>query len=216
MEELKNKVLLVKVPQEVFDYLNNSTESKVGNLEVLLNKKRKNKPEYTINFNKSDGPKRFSLLFNKSNDFFYFTEKDKKEDMKVSNIDNFGKLILKDENESNKLIENINYRETNKTKEIQVKEVKDKEKKYKLREEILLSDKNNDKDKKEKGVRMNEKELENIIRKTIPNNKYVTPKEIADELDIPENQVKEMMNKICVLMLEGKKKFYRLKDEDDE
>ena len=52
MEELKNKVFLVKVPKEVFDYLNESSDSKVGNLEIFLNKKRKNKPEFNLKFNK--------------------------------------------------------------------------------------------------------------------------------------------------------------------
>ena len=215
MEEFKNKVFLVKVPTEVLDYLNNSEESKVGNLEIFLNKKRKLKPEYTIKFNKTSGPSKFSFLFNKTNDYFYFTELDKKQDMKITNIDNFGRLIINDENESNKLIENIFNRETNKSKEIQVKEVKDKEKKYKRGEEIQLTDKKYmDKDKKEKRVRMNENELEKYIRTNIPKNKYLTPKEIADKLDIPENQVKELMNKICEIMTDGKKKFYQLKDDD--
>ena len=215
MEEIKNKVFLVKVPTEVLDYLNKSEDSKVGNLEILLNKKRKLKPEYTVRFNKTSGPNKFSLIFNKNDDFFYFTEQDKKQDMKINNIDNFGRLIVNDENEGNKLIENIFTRETNKSKEIQVKEVKDKEKKYKRGEEIQLTDKKYmDKDKKEKRVRMNEADLEEYIRINIPKNKYLTPKEIADKLDIPENQVKEVMNRICETMVEGKRKYYQLKDED--
>ena len=215
MEDIKNKVFLVKVPTEVLDYLNNSTESKVGNLEILLNKKRKINPEYNIKFNKTNKPNKFSFVFNKTSDFFYFTEQEKKEDMKMSNIDNFGKLIINDEMESNKLIENIFSRETNKSKEIQVKEVKDKEKKYKRGEEIQLTDKKYmDKDKKEKRVRMNENELEKYIRINIPKNKNLTPREIADKLDIPENQVKELMNRICDIMTDGKKKFYQLKDDD--
>ena len=168
-----------------------------------------------MKFNKTQGPNSFSFFFNKTSDIFYFTEQDKKEDMNISNIDNFGKLIINDEMESNKLIENIFSRETNKSKEIQIKEVKDKEKKYKRGEEIQLTDKKYiDKDKKEKRVRMNEDELELYIRKNIPKNKYLTPKEIADKLDIPENQVKELMNKICETMTDGKKKFYQLKDDD--
>ena len=214
MDEIKNKVFLVKVPTEVLDYLNNSKDSTVGNLEIFLNKKRK-KPEYTIKFNKTTGPKKFSFVFNKTNDFFYFTEQDKKEDMKINNIDNFGRLIIGDEDESNKLIENIYNRETNKLKEIKIKEVKNKEKKYIRGEEIQLTGaKYSGKDKKEKRVRQDEKQIENYIRENIPKNRNLTPKEIADYFEAPENQVKEILNRICDYMQDGKKKYYQLKDDE--
>ena len=214
MDEIKNKVFLVKVPTEVLDYLNNSKDSTVGNLEIFLNKKRK-KPAYTIKFNKTTGPKKFSFVFNKTNDFFYFTEQDKKEDMKINNIDNFGRLIIGDEDESNKLIENIYNREANKSKEIQIKEVKNKEKKYIRGEEIQLTgSKYSGKDKKEKRVRQDEKQIENYIRENIPKNRNLTPKEIADYFEAPENQVKEILNRICDYMQDGKKKYYQLKDDE--
>ena len=105
MEELKNKVFLVKVPKEIYDYLNESKDSKVRNLEVFLIK-RKNKPEYKLKFNKTTGLKNFSLFLNKTSDYFYFIDQEKKEDVKIVNIDNFGRLIVNDENEK-LLIENI-------------------------------------------------------------------------------------------------------------
>ena len=216
MEELKNKVFLVKVPKEIFDYVNESKESKVGHLEVFLNKKRKNKPEYKIKFNKNTGPKNFSLFFNKTTDYFYFIEQKKEEDMKITNIDNFGKLIVSDENESIKLIENIYNRETNKSKEIQVKQIKDQENKYKHSEAIQLTgNKYVDRDKKEKRVRKENSYVEAKIRELIPNNKYISHKEIADLLDVPEKQVKEILDQICDLMVDdanNRKKFYKLKD----
>ena len=216
MEELRNKVFLVKLPKEVFDYLNNSSESKVGNLEVFLNKKRKNQAEYKFKFNKTTGPNNFSLTYNKTSDFFYFTDQEKKEDIKLNNIHNFGKLIIKDENESTKLIGNIFNRELNKTKEIEIKHIADKEKKYIHCKEIQLTDKKyDDKDKKEKRVQKPREEVEPQIRNMISKDPNLTVKIIADNLDIPESQVKEILKQICDLMIDGKKKkFYKLKEDE--
>ena len=207
MEDLKNKVFLVKVPFEVTKFLKDSSERKVGQFKIFLNKKRNNKPEFVMEFNKQSGPKNFSFLYSKTNDFFYFNDQDRKEDIKINNIDNFGKLILRDEDESNKLIENIKLRETNKSNEIQVKEIVDGEKVYKPANEIQLSDKKYlGRDKKEKRVRKPEMEVINIIREIVPKNKNITPKEIADIYDIPENQVKEVMAKICDRIDDGTRK----------
>ena len=210
MDELKNKVFLVKLPMEVFDYLNNSSETKVGNLEVFLNKKRKNQAEYNLKFNKSSGPNNFSLFFNKTNDFFYFNDQEKKEDIRLNNIDNFGKLIIKDENESNQLLKNISNIELNKTKEIKISDKKI------THQEIQLTDRRYaDKDKKEKRVQKPREKVEPEIRKMITKEPYLTVKEIADILDIPESQVKTILNEICDLMIDvKKKKFYKLKDDD--
>ena len=219
MEDLKNKVFLVKIPKELFEYLKDSKESsdnKVGELKVFLNKKRK-KPEFNLIFNKENGPKKFSLNFNKTNDYFYFYDQEKKEDMKIYNIDNFGKLIIKDKEESDKLIENIFRRESNKSKDIAVKQVKDVENKYTPSKEIQLTDKKYvNKDKKEKRVRKDQNEVENYIIDIVSKNKYITPKEIADALDIPENQAKDTLNKLCDLYMDHtiRKKFYKLKNEE--
>ena len=200
----------MKLPKEIFDYLNNSSESKVGNLEVFLNKKRKNQAEYNLKFNKSSGPKNFSLIFNKTSDFFYFNDQERKEDIRINNIDNFGKLIIKDENESTQLIENIFNRELNKTREIKISDKKVNH------QEIQLSDRRfADKDKKEKRVQKPREKVEPVIRNMIANQPYLNVKEIADALDIPESQVKTILNEICDLMIDvKKKKFYKLKDDD--
>ena len=217
MEELKNKVFLVKILKEVSDYLKESSDSKVGNLEIFLNKKRKDKPEFNLKFNKKNGPKNFSLNFNKTNDYFYFYDQEKKEDMKIYNIDNFGKLIIKDENESNKLIENIFRRESNKSKDIAVKQVKDIENKYTPSKEIQLTDKKYaNKDKKEKRVRKEQNEVDNYIIDIVSKNKYITAKEIADDLDIPENQAKDTLNRLCEIYSDNstRKKFWKLKNDE--
>jgi hypothetical protein len=211
-KELMNKIFLLKLPKETFEYMQSSSENQIGNLTVLLNQKRK--PEITIKFNKPNGPKTFSLISNKTNDFFYFYDQERKEDIKINNIDNFGKLIVKDENENDQLIENIYKRETNKSNEIQIKQVSNKEKKYKPHEEIKLTGKKYvDRNKKEKRVRKEKDEAIMCIKECIQKNNYATPKEIADELDIPENQVKEILNEICERKGDDKLKYYQLKDE---
>ena len=213
MEELKNKVFLVKVPTELIEFLKNSKESKVGYMKILLNKKRKRKPQYTLKFNKENGPSKFSLIFSQNKDFFFFNDQDKKEDIKINNIDNFGKLIVKDENEQKQLIENI-QKQSNKSKEIEVKSIKGNEKKYKEREEIQLTDiKYINRDKKEKRVRIEKNLAVELIKKDLSENNRLTPKEIADKHDIPENQVKEIINEYYDTMINNKEKFYQLKEE---
>ena len=87
------------------------------------------------------------------------------------------------------------------------KEIVDGEKVYKPANEIQLSDKKYlGRDKKEKRVRKPEMEVINIIREIVPKNKNITPKEIADIYDIPENQVKEVMAKICDRIDDGTRK----------
>lgn len=211
-KELRNKIFLLKLPKETFEYIQNFSENQVGNLSVLIGQKRK--PEITIKFNKPNGPKTFSLISNKTNDFFYFYDQERKEDMRINTIDNFGKLIVKDENENDQLIENIYKRETNKSNEIQIKPVSNKEKKYKPHEEIKLTGKKYvDRNKKEKRVRKEKEEAIMLIKNSLINHPYATPKVIADEHDIPENQVKEILNEICERKDNEKVKYYQLKEE---
>ena len=219
MIELKNKVFLVKIPKEVFDFLKESEESsdkKVGNLEVFLNKKRKNNPEFNLKFNKKMCPNNFSLNFNKTYDYFYFYDQEKKEDIKINNIDNFGKLIIKDENERNKLVENIFKRESNKSKDIAVKQIKERENKYSHSKEIQLTYiKYVNQNKKEKRVRKNQLEVDNFITYIVPKKPEITAREIADELNIPENQAKETLNRLCDYYIDNntRRRFYHLKNE---
>ena len=211
-KELRNKIFLLKLPKETFEYMQNFSDNQVGNLTVVLGQKRK--PEITIKFNKPNGPKTFSLISNKTDDFFYFYDQERKEDIKINNIDNFGKLIVKDENENDQLIENIYKREANKSNEIQIKQVSNKERKYKPHEEIKLTGKKYvDRNKKEKRVRKEKDEAIMLIKESLAKKKYATPKEIADEIDIPENQVKEILNEICERREDDKFKYYQLKDE---
>ena len=221
MEELKNKVFLVKIPKDVFDYLKEfkeSPESKIGNLEIFLNKKRKNKPDFNLKFNKKNGLNNFSLNFNKMNDYFYFYDQEKKEDMKLYNVDNFGKLIIKDEKECNKLIENIVKEESNKSKDIAVKRVKDIEKQIDSPKEIHLTDKKYaNTDKKVRRIKKDQNEVDKYIIDNVPKNPYITAKEIADDLDIPESQAKETLKRLCEEYTEKstRRKLYKLRTKND-
>ena len=99
MEKFKNKVFLVKIPNDIFDGLNKSSpNTKIGDLKIV---KGKCKPEFNLQFENGNN---CSLIFDDNFDNFYFNELEKAEDMKINNIDYYGKLIIKDEN---KFIENI-------------------------------------------------------------------------------------------------------------
>ena len=139
MEELKNKTFLLKVRADLFDYLKSENKhEKVGKLKVFLNKKR-DKPEFIFIFNKEKEPKKFSLSYNNTSNYIYFENKETKDGIKINSVDNFGNLIIKEQDKEDDFLKNIFSRENDKTKEIQIIEVKDREKKYVQHEEIKLS-----------------------------------------------------------------------------
>jgi hypothetical protein len=211
MEDLKNKTFLLKVPTELFEYLNSqNSNEEVGKL--YLNQKR-SKPEYIFKFSKKKDPKKFALSFDKTIDFFYFYLNEKKDESKINNIDNFGKLGFKEEEVANELIKNIFDREKNNVKTIQIKEVKDKEKRYLNQDEIQLTGKIPG-NKKEKKIRIEEDKVIEIVKKEVKNDNFITPKQISDIYGISEAQVKEIMDRICDKFDGGNRKnYYQLKDE---
>ena len=215
MEEFKNKTFLLKIRSDLFDYLSTQNEhEKAGKLKVFLNKKT-NRPEYIFQFNKEKEPKKFSLVFDKTDNFIYFEDKEK--DGKISNIDFFGNLIISDEDKANEFVKNIFAKENDKSKEIQIKDVKDRELKYVKHEEIPLIGKPMNRDKKDKKVRIEDEELIEIVKKEVKNKDSITPAEISDRYNVPENQVKTIMEKICDKTPGRKRKFfYKLKEEFDE
>ena len=215
MEEFKNKTFLLKIRSDLFDYLTQQNEhEKAGKLKVFLNKKT-NRPEYIFQFNKEKEPKKFSLVFDKTENFIYFEDKEK--DGKISGVDYFGNLIISDEDKANEFVKNIYAKENDKSKEIQIKEVKDREVKYVKHEEISLIGKPMSKDRKDKKVRIDDEELIEYVKKEVKNKETVTPGEISDKYSVPEDQVKKIMEKICDKIPGKKRKFlYKLKDDFDE
>ena len=215
MEELKNKTFLIKIRSELFDFLKTQNKhEKVGKLKIFLNKKR-NKPEFIFHFNKDEEPKNFTLTFNKTEDFIYFGDKETNDTFKISNIDNFGNLIITEETKANELVKNIYAKEMEKNKDIKIRETKDGEKRYVQHEEIILD--NNlyaGRDKKDKKTRIDENELIEYIKKEVTKNNLITPAQISDEYNIPEVQVKSVMEKICEKKPEGNRRYsYKLKEE---
>ena len=218
MEELKNKTFLLKVRYDLFDYLKSENKhEKVGKLKVFLKKKR-DKQEFTFVFNKEKEPKKFSLSYNNTSDFIYFENKEAKDGIKINGVDNFGNLIIKEEDKANDFLKNIYSRENNKAKEIQIKEVKDREKKYVQHEEIKLSSKPfAGRDKKDKKIRIDDNELIEYVKKEVKTNNFVNPKLISDKYEVPEVQVKTIMEKICDKIPEGNRKFsYKLKPDYED
>ena len=217
MEELENKTFLIKVRSELFEYLKSENKhEKVGKLKVFLNKKR-NKPEFIFHFNKKEEPKTFSLSYNKTNDFLYFGDKETKEGFKVGNVDNFGNLIINEEEIADELIKDAYNLEKNK-REIKVREVKDGEKRYVQHEEIKLSGNQFiERDKKEKKIRIDNEKLKGFIKDEVEKNNYITPSQISDKYNVPEAQVKEIMDKICDKIAGANRKYsYKLKNDFEE
>ncbi len=158
---------------------------------------------------------RIMKIFNKTDNFVYFEDKEK--DGKISSIDYFGNLIISDEDKANEFVKNIYAKENDKSKEIQIKEVKDREVKYVKHEEISLIGKPMSKDRKDKKVRIDDEELIEYVKKEVKNKETVTPGEISDKYSVPEDQVKKIMEKICDKIPGKKRKFlYKLKDDFDE
>ena len=220
MEELKNKTFLVKVRKDLFDFLKSENNfEKVGKLKVLLNKKRNepNKPEFIFHFNKENGIKDYKLVYNKTNDYIYFGDKETKEGLRVGNIDNFGNLVVNEDSVSDDLIKDA-FNEKNKNqREIQVKQVKDGEKRYVHNEEIKLSGNRYDRDKKEKKIRIDNEKLKVYVKEEVKNNNYITPIQISDKYNVPEAQVKEIMDKICDKVVGKNRKYcYTLKIDLEE
>ena len=217
MEELENKTFLIKVRSELFEYLKSENKhEKVGKLKVFLNKKR-NKPEFIFHFNKKEEPKTFSLSYNKTNDFLYFGDKETKEGFKIGNVDNFGNLIINEEEIADELIKDAYNLEKNK-REIKVREVKDGEKRYVQHEEIKLSGNQFiERDKKEKKIRIDNEKLKGFIKDEVKKNNYITPSQISDKYNVPEAQVKEIMDKICDKIAGANRKYsYKLKNDFEE
>ena len=219
MEELKGKTFLLKVRSDLFDFLKSGNKNeKVGKVKVFLNKKR-DKPEYTFVFNKEKEPKKFSLSYSDTSNFIWFKNEEPKDGgIKINNIDSFGNLIIKEEDKANDFLKNIYSRENDKTKEIQIKEVKDREKKYVQHEEIKLSSKPfAGRDKKDKKIRIDDNELIEYVKKEVKNNNFVSPKYISDKYEVPEVQVKTIMEKICDKIPEGNRKCsYKLKPDYED
>ncbi len=218
MEELKNKTFLLKVRADLFDYLKSENKhEKVGKLKVFLNKKR-DKPEFIFIFNKEKEPKKFSLSYNNTSNYIYFENKETKDGIKINSVDNFGNLIIKEQDKADDFLKNIFSRENDKTKEIQIIEVKDREKKYVQHEEIKLSSKPfYGKDKKEKKIRIDDNELIEYVKKEVKNNNFVNPKQISDKYEVPEVQVKDIIEKICDKIPEGNRRYsYKLKPDYED
>ena len=221
MEELKDKTFLIKVRSELFEYLKSENKhEKVGKLKIFLDKKR-NRPVFKFQFNKKTKPTDFVLSYDNVKDFIYFDTnktKETKDGLKFNSIDNFGNLVLQKEEDEKALIKNMFDKEKNKTKDIQIKEVKDGEKIYVQHDEIKLSGKQfQEKDKRDKKLRIDDEKLKAIVKGEVKKDEYITPAQISDKYEVPETQVKEILSKVCdKYQGEHRKYYYKIKDIFEE
>ena len=215
MEEFKNKTFLLKIRSDLFEYLSSQNKhEKVGKLKIFLSKKT-NRPECIFHFNKENGIKNFSLKYDKVDNFIYFEDKDSKDNTKISSVDNFGNLLIAEEDEADEFVKGIYAKENDKSREIQIKQVEEREEKKYKQEEIKLSGRPN-RDKKEKKVRIDDDELTEYIKKEVRGNQNITPMIISDKYNVPEDQVKTIMEKICNKKPGKKKRFiYELKEDEE-
>jgi len=219
MEELKDKTYIIKVPNEIFKYLNDNKGKEIGKLQISQGEM---KMKFAIDKDSSkkssendNTPKlpEFTLINRKTDDYFYFSEQVKKEeDLKLNKIHNFSKLILPREEESNQFIQKLTEQEMKKTKPIQIIPVKDIQNKINIENQKKTGFEkdygNNKKDKRvRKDDRIVEEDLKEILRKGGKNH----IKEMANTLDVPDGQVKEILKKIADEKTEGKRKYYVLK-----
>ena len=218
MDDSFKKVFLLKIPKETFEQLKKNPEP--GYLEILLNKKRNNDnkkkiPECHLKLNDNiKGIHDFLINAKETDDFFYFVDKDKKDEMKLRNINYFGNIVVQDDEEGNQLVKNVFTRETTKSNKIEIKNT-DNQKKYKELHDISLSNRKGvSRGQKEKRVRMDKPLLIEKIKKLMRENDDITVKEMNEILQQPDNYFKEVINEICDNIDDGTKKgTYKLKEE---
>jgi hypothetical protein len=99
MENIINKIWMVKVPEIVYNSIIKQKElnKEIGSFDIYeVDTKDGKKIDIGVNFN-SD--LKFDLNFSKSDNYFYFRDKKSK----MRRVHNFGKLIANDENVSDKI-----------------------------------------------------------------------------------------------------------------
>jgi hypothetical protein len=218
MEDLKDKIWIVKVPELVYNNILKSREKNIGQFDIFQTEKG---TEYKVSLNKSEA-RQFNILANETNNFFTFKDK-------VTNIreaDGLGRFVSIDEVNSDKLTKIVtNEQEANKpliaidfAKGRQTTESIIPLSKFQYLAttdnwEKALSQKNR-KDKNLKKTRRDKDELKTEIFDLFSEKKYWTNKELVAKLDQPENYLKEVLSEICDYIKSGPKKgCYELKKQ---
>jgi hypothetical protein len=218
MEDLKDKVWIVKVPELVYNNILKSREKNIGQLDIYNTEGGK---EFKATLNSSDA-RHFNVLVNESTNLFTFKDK-------VTNIrqadalcrfvsidethsDKLTKIVMNEE-EANKPLIAIDFAKGRQTTESIIPLSKFQYLATTDNWEKALSQKNR-KDKNLKKTRRNKDELKTEIFDLFSEKKYWTNKELVAKLDQPENYLKEVLSEICDYIKSGPKKgCYELKKQ---
>ena len=106
MENLKDKVFLLKVPSVVYNEMINQKD--LGHIDIIPypNSSKIKNPKIELYLNEKFPAKNFTINYNPTNYFFTFKEK-KGKLSKVKKIDYFGSCIAKDDNASDNIVKQL-------------------------------------------------------------------------------------------------------------
>ena len=207
MENLKDKVFLLKVPSVVYNEMINQKD--LGHIDIIPypNSSNFKNPKIELYLNEKFPAKNFTINYNPTNYFFTFKEK-KGKLSKVKKIDYFGSCIAKDDNASDNIVKQLKNEINGKS--VSVKRVIGNQK-------INFDDydiKNDKKVEKERRTRIDKNELKLKIFNLFSEKNYLTNKEIANQLQQPDSYLKEVLNEICDYISSGANKgCYVLKSD---
>jgi len=220
MDDLKEKVWIVKVPEIVYNNILKSKEKNIGNMEVY-NYNNSNTKSFKINLNNTEA-KHFNLMLSETNNFFTFKDKVNV----LRSADGLGRFVSTDEFNSDKLTKIVMEEQEQNKQLIAIDTAKGRQttesiiplSKYQYiattdNWEKAISQKNR-KDKNLKKTRRDKEELKSEIFDLFSDKKYWTNKELVAKLDQPENYLKEVLGEICNYIKSGPKKgCYELKQQ---
>lgn len=222
MDILKDKIWMVKVPEVVYNQMLKEPRD-LGYIDIferILNGEKVR--DVTVHLGGNIDPKKFDVIYNKTDSFFSF--KDKKN--KIKKISHLGRFVATDENVSDRVTMNVAKEELTNKPSIAIEYGKGRP----LTEGIIpisehqfyatsdtyqmaVSQKNR-KDKHLKKTRMDKEELKKEIFNLFTEKDFWTNKELVAKLDQPENYLKEVLTEMCNYIRSGPKKgCYELKPQ---
>jgi hypothetical protein len=217
MEEFKDKVFIVKVPELIYNNIIKSREKDFGLIDVIQNQNG----EKELNINLYNGEvKKFSLGYAPTDSYFTFSDKNLRQanyfgrfisaDQEIS--DRVTKKVMDDE-EKNKLKIERDYAKGRQNNESIIKlsnfqYIAANDTYQKARDMKIRKEKNLKKTRKDK------EDLKTEIFDLFSEKKYWTNRELVAKLDQPENYLKEVLSEICNYIKSGPKKgCYGLKEQ---
>jgi hypothetical protein len=218
MDEFRDKVFIVKVPELVYNSIMKSREKDFGQIEITQSHPCATK-ELNVNLYNTEA-KKFTLPYSSTDSYFLFSDKN----TRPANY--LGRFVSADEDISDKVTMSVQKEQEKHKQQIAIDYAKGRQ----ISESIIkLSDyqyitsndsyqkainQKNRKDKNLKKTRRDKEVLKNEIFDLFSDKKYWTNRELVAKLDQPENYLKEVLGEICNYIKSGPKKgCYELKQQ---